>query len=110
MQEKVSMSDQKQSNNTLIVSASPHIRDMESIPTIMWAVVLSLIPAGIAGVFTFGFYCLYVVIFSCITAVVTEAFILRLRKLPVLSALKDGSAVVTGILLAYTLQIGRAHV
>ena len=41
--------------------------------------------------------------FSCITAVITEVFILRLRKLPVLSALKDGSAVVTGILLAYTL-------
>src|SRR3989337_2566430 len=97
------MSNQMQNNNALIVSSSPHIRDMESIPTIMWAVVLSLIPAGIAGVFTFGFYCLYVVFFSCITAVITEVFILRLRKLPVLSALKDGSAVVTGILLAYTL-------
>jgi len=103
MQEKVSMSNQTQNNNALIVSASPHIRDMESIPTIMWAVVLSLIPAGITGVFTFGFYCLYVVFLSCLTAVITEAFILRLRKLPVLSALKDGSAVVTGILLAYTL-------
>ena len=76
------MSDQTQNNNALIVSSSPHIRDMESIPTIMWAVVLSLIPAGIAGVFTFGFYCLYVVFLSCITAVITEVFILRLRKLP----------------------------
>ncbi len=100
------MSDQTQSNNTLIVSASPHIRDMDSIPTIMWVVVLSLIPAGIAGVFTFGYYCLNVIVLSCVTAVVTEIFILRLRKLPVLSVIKDGSAVVTGILLAYTLPPG----
>ena len=103
MQEKASTSNQTQSNNALIVSASPHIRDIESIPRIMWAVVLSLIPAGIAGTLVFGYYCLYVVSLSCITAVVTEAFILKLRKLPVLSAVKDGSAVVTGILLAYTL-------
>ena len=76
------MSDQTQNNNALIVSTSPHIRDMESIPTIMWAVVLSLIPAGIAGVFTFGFYCLYVVFLSCITAVITEVFILGYENSP----------------------------
>ena len=50
------MSNQTQSNNALIVSASPHIRDIESIPRIMWAVVLSLIPAGIAGTLVFGYY------------------------------------------------------
>ena len=100
------MSNQIQSDNTLLVSASPHIRDIESIPRIMWAVVLSLIPAGIAGVFTFGYYCLYIVFLSGITAVITEVFILLLRKQPVVNAAKDGSAVVTGILLAYTLPPG----
>ncbi len=97
------MSNQIQSDNSLLVSASPHIRDIESIPRIMWAVVLSLIPAGIAGVFTFGYYCLYIVFLSSITAVITEVFILLLRKQPIVNAAKDGSAVVTGILLAYTL-------
>lgn len=92
-----------QSNNTLIVSASPHIRDAESIPRIMWTVVLSLIPAGIAGFFTFGYYCFYIVFLSCVAAVVSEIFILLLRKQPVMNTIKDGSAVVTGILLAYTL-------
>ena len=43
------MADQVKENNSLIVSASPHIRDIESIPRIMWGVALSLIPAGIAG-------------------------------------------------------------
>ncbi|MEP9411229.1 MAG: RnfABCDGE type electron transport complex subunit D [Candidatus Brocadia sp.] len=100
------MPNQIQSNSTLIVSASPHIRDAESIPRIMWAVVFSLIPAGIAGFFTFGYYCIYVVFLSCVTAVVTEIFILLLRKRPVVNTIKDGSAVVTGILLAYTLPPG----
>lgn len=96
------MSNQIQSNTSLIVSASPHVRDAESIPRIMWAVVLSLIPAGITGVFTFGYYCLYVVFLSIVTAVVSEIFILLLRKQP-MDTIKDGSAIVTGILLAYTL-------
>jgi electron transport complex protein RnfD len=97
------MSDQAQNNNSLIVSASPHIRDIESIPRIMWTVVFALIPAGIAGVFTFGYYALYVILLSSITAVTTEAFILSFRKMPVMKTIKDGSALVTGILLAYTL-------
>lgn len=97
------MTDQVKDNNSLIVSASPHIRDVESIPRIMWGVTLALIPAGIAGAFVFGYYSLYIVFLSCITAVCTEMFVLQLRKLPVLNTIKDGSAVVTGILLAYTL-------
>ena len=55
------MSDQVKENNSLIVSASPHIRDIESIPRIMWGVALSLIPAGIASAFVFGYYSLYIV-------------------------------------------------
>ncbi len=99
------MSDQPQ-NNALIVSASPHIRDIDNIPRIMWGVVLSLIPAGIAGMFTFGYYCLYIIFLSCVTALITEACILKLRRLPVVNSIKDGSAIVTGILLAYTLPPG----
>ncbi|KAB2833058.1 MAG: RnfABCDGE type electron transport complex subunit D [Candidatus Brocadia sp.] len=97
------MSNQTEIRHNLIISASPHIYDGENIPRIMWTVVLSLIPAGIVGAFTFGYYCLSVIFLCCIASVVTEAFILLLRKQPVLCTIKDGSAVVTGILLAYTL-------
>ncbi len=97
------MSNQTEIRCNLIMSVSPHIYDGGNIPRIMWTVVLSLIPAGIAGAFAFGYYCLSVVFLCCIASVVTEAVILLLRKQPVLSAMKDGSAVVTGILLAYTL-------
>jgi len=96
------MAEQVKENNSLIVSASPHIRDIDSIPRIMWGVVFSLIPAGIASTVVFGYYSLYVVFLSCLAAVCSEIFVLQLRKLP-LSTIKDGSAIVTGILLAYTL-------
>lgn len=69
----------------------------------MWTVILSLIPAGIAGIFTFGYYCLYIVFLSVISSVITEIFMVLLRKQPVMNTIRDGSAVVTGILLAYTL-------
>jgi len=67
----------------------------------MWMVVLGLIPAGIAGVFIFGRSALWVIILAVLSALVTEAAIqiLTKRKITVL----DGSAVLTGILLAYNL-------
>lgn len=98
------MSDQTEIRHNLIVSASPHIYDGENIPRIMWAVVLSLVPAGIAGAFAFGYYCLSVIFLCCLASVVTEAGILILRKQPIVPTIKDGSAVVTGVLLAYTLS------
>ena len=64
-------------------------------------VVLSLTPAGIAGVFIFGRSTLWVIILAVLSALVTEATIqiFTKRKITVL----DGSAVLTGILLAYNL-------
>jgi electron transport complex protein RnfD len=67
----------------------------------MWAVNLALIPAGAAGVFIFGVYSLYVIMVSVLSAVVTEWAVLSVRKkeIPII----DGSAVLTGLLLAYNL-------
>ena len=91
-----------------VVSSSPHIRDTETIPKIMWTVVLLLAPAAIAGCYffgwdrfnrTFSFRPIMVVVGSIFVAVATEAFILRLRRQSIKRAL-DGSAVVTGLLFA----------
>lgn len=89
-------------NESLVVSIGPHIKDRASTKTIMWAVVLSLIPAGIAGVFIFGPNALYVTVISVLTAVITEAALLGARKKDI-TAVRDGSAVLTGLLLAYNL-------
>jgi len=106
------MTDTK-AQNKLIVSISPHIKSGESVSKIMWTVFLTLIPAGIAGVFLFGVRSLYIIAVSVLTALITEGIILFLRKGKVSSSLSrqgrgllNGSAVLTGLLLAYNLPPG----
>ena len=85
----------------LIVSASPHLHKGESVSRIMWMVAISLLPAGIAGVIIFGLSALSVIILAVVSALVTE-WILQIftkRKITIF----DGSAVITGLLLAYNL-------
>ena len=91
-------------NNPLIVSVAPHISAKVSTKRIMWAVNLALIPAGAAGVFIFGINSLYVIAASVLSAVVTEWAILALRKKEI--AVFDGSAILTGLLLAYNVPPG----
>lgn len=82
----------------LIVSASPHVKSKESVNSIMWLVVLALVPAMIAGVVFFKIHALLVILSSTIAAVLTEYIIQKLTKKEV--TIKDGSAVITGVLLA----------
>ena len=88
-------------NGKLIVSSSPHLHKGESVSKIMWLVVISLIPTGAVGVFIFGLSALWVIILGIISAVMAEGVlqILTKRKVTIL----DGSAVITGLLLAYNL-------
>ncbi|HTZ11252.1 MAG TPA: RnfABCDGE type electron transport complex subunit D [Candidatus Margulisiibacteriota bacterium] len=85
----------------LIVSFSPHLHKKESTSRIMWIVALGLIPAGGAGVFIFGYSALRVILLGVISALLTEAAIQLLAKKKV--TLLDGSALITGLLLAYNL-------
>lgn len=90
--------------NNLIVSLSPHIHKKVSVSRIMWTVAASLIPAGAAGVVIFGLSALWVILAAVIAAVSTEWVfgVFTKRKITLL----DGSAVITGILLAYNLPSG----
>jgi len=86
------------------VSATPHLRDSTSIPTIMYSVIAALAPALMGAVYFFGIQALVLIVLSVVTCVATEALIQRLsgRQMTV----TDGSAVVTGILLAFNLPAG----
>ncbi len=86
----------------LIVSSSPHIKAKDSCSRIMWAVVAALIPTGVAGVFIFGLSALKVITVSVLTALLTEGIIQKLRRKKLTTL--DGSALITGILLAYNLS------
>lgn len=85
----------------LIVSSSPHLRDNESVSKIMWNVVLALMPATIFGVLNFGLPALLTLVVSIATTVAAEAAIQTWQKVEV--TVNDGSAVLTGLLLALTL-------
>ncbi len=88
-------------NHTLTVSSSPHIRSKESVSRIMLDVILALIPAAIAAVLNFGWRVVLVMGVSVLTAVATETLMQKIMKKPI--AIKDLSAAVTGILLAYNM-------
>jgi len=88
-------------SNKLIVSTSPHLHKKESVSQIMWLVVVSLIPAGVAGVFIFGLSALWVILLGVISALITEGVLGLFTKRKV--TLLDGSAFLTGLLLAYNL-------
>ena len=86
----------------LEVGFAPHIHTRESVAKVMWQVFFSLIPAGIAGVYIFGLPALRVILISVFSCVITEALIQKLRHKKI--TLGDGSAALTGLLLAYNLS------
>lgn len=88
--------------NLMVVSSSPHLHSGESIKKIMWSVFLALVPAGAWGVYCFGINALNLIVASVAACVLTEAVILKLRKKPV--TITDGSAALTGLLLAYNVS------
>ncbi len=87
----------------LTVTSSPHIRSKFRINKIMLDVVIALIPALVVGVVILGLRALLVAAVSVVSAVVFEALwcLITKRKLTVV----DGSAAVTGLLLAMTLPV-----
>ena len=84
-----------------IVSGSPHMHTRESSSRIMWMVALSLVPAGISGIWIFGKPALWTIILAITSALLTEAGIQFLTKKKI--SILDGSAFLTGLLLAYNL-------
>lgn len=88
-------------SDLLNVSASPHIRSRTRTGNIMGDVIIALIPAGLFGVYNFGFSALLVIVACMATCILTEYIYERAMKLPVTT--RDLSALLTGLLLALNL-------
>jgi electron transport complex protein RnfD len=82
------------------ISINPHIRSDWSVKKIMLCVVLALIPSAIAGVYYFGYYALMIIVLSILSAQITELIGFKLMGKTIEF---DGSAVVTGLILALIL-------
>lgn len=85
------------------MKTSPYITAAPSVSVIMHKVLLALVPGVCAYFWVFGSGILLSLALASVTALVSEAVMLKLRARPVLPFLMDGSALVTGWLLALAL-------
>jgi len=88
-------------DNKLIVSYAPHIRGKDNITKIMRDVLIALIPALIGAIYFFGIRALVVTMTSAAFCVLFEYLWNKITKKT--NTTGDLSAIVTGVLLAFTL-------
>ena len=84
-----------------IISTAPFLHDTATTPRIMWETVLCLVPVLLAGVYYFGLSVILITL-VCIIACVGTEWLFGGNSRSVL----DGSALITGVLLAFTLPPG----
>lgn len=86
----------------ITVSPAPHDHSTESVSKLMFDVIIALVPAFIVSVIFFGIGVVIITITSMLSCVIFEHLIQRfiLKKE---SSVSDGSALVTGLLLALCL-------
>jgi electron transport complex protein RnfD len=84
----------------LTVSPSPHVHSADSTQKIMLRVVYAMVPALLWSVFVFGFDALRVTAIAVVACLAFE-YLIQKYLLKVKPSVTDGSALVTGILLAF---------
>jgi electron transport complex protein RnfD len=87
-------------SDRFVVSASPHLRDATNTAKVMWWVVVALAPAAVTSIWIFGWRSLIVQAVSVAACLAAEVLSQLCFKRPI--TIRDGSAVVTGLLLAFT--------
>ena len=92
-------------NEKFKVGPSPHILGARSVSSIMWDVVIALVPVTLVGVLFFGFNALLILAASTMSAMFFEAVVLMLtnKKFCLKYLLSDGSSAVTGLLVGLVL-------
>jgi electron transport complex protein RnfD len=88
----------------LSVSTSPFLKDSDTTPKIMMTVVYTLIPIVLVSIYYFGLAALLVILTAIFSCMFTEWLFNKPQDR--LKSLKDGSALITGLLLALTLPPG----
>jgi len=88
--------------NKLIVSPSPHAATRESVPSLMYGVIISLLPALGVSVYYFGIGMVIVTAVSVLSCILFE-YLIQKFVMKVKTTHLDGSALLTGLLLAFCL-------
>ncbi|MFA4863850.1 MAG: RnfABCDGE type electron transport complex subunit D [Bacteroidales bacterium] len=84
----------------LTVSGSPHIHTDQSVPKIMYGVVIAMIPAMLVSFYFFGLGAAKVMLVSVLACLFFE-WVIQKYLLKGILTINDGSALVTGVLLAF---------
>jgi Na+-translocating ferredoxin:NAD+ oxidoreductase subunit D len=92
-------------SNLLTVSPSPHVHSDDSTRKIMYRVVYALIPALLWSVFVFGLDALRVTLIA-VAACLAFEYLIQKYLMKVSPSVTDGSALITGILLAFNVPAG----
>lgn len=86
----------------LTVSGSPHIQSQETTKSVMWTVVIALLPALLVGIYYFGIDALMVTLTAVASCIIFE-WAIQKYLLKGKQSINDGSAIITGMLLAFNL-------
>ena len=86
------------------MGSSPHIRTNENVEKIMYDVIIALIPALLMSIYFFGIRALFFTIVSVLGCIITEFMVNNFMKKE--KSHFDGSAIITGILLAFLVPSG----
>lgn len=92
-------------NNLLTISPSPHIKQTDSVNKIMYSVIFALAPALIWSFVVFGLSAVLVTLTSVVACVIIE-WLIQKYLIKAQPSIGDGSAILTGILLAMNLPAG----
>ncbi|PZX12960.1 electron transport complex protein RnfD [Breznakibacter xylanolyticus] len=88
--------------NKLTVSPSPHVHSGDSVKKNMYGVIIALMPALLASLWFFGVGALVVTLTSVAACLLFE-FLIQKYLLNRAPSILDGSAIITGLLLAFNL-------
>ncbi|MFC2098655.1 RnfABCDGE type electron transport complex subunit D [Bacteroidota bacterium] len=86
----------------ITVSPSPHEHTTDSVPKLMYGVLIALLPAFLVSVYIFGIGTLIITATAIVSCVMFE-FLIQKYLLKEKTTIGDGSAVITGVLLAFCL-------
>ncbi|MBN1182021.1 MAG: RnfABCDGE type electron transport complex subunit D [Bacteroidales bacterium] len=87
-------------DNKIRVSPSPHVHGDKSVESLMYGVILALMPAFAVSIYYFGFGAIIITLIAVASCLLFE-FLIQKFILKVKPTIADGSAIITGILLAF---------
>lgn len=89
-------------SNLITVAPSPHVHSGQSVNKLMYGVVLALAPALLFSIYFYGFGAIAVTAISVASCVGFE-YVIQKYMMKTEPRIQDGSAIVTGLLLAFNL-------